>query len=310
MKDDEVRHLNVSAAAAGVRLDRFLSDRFSLTRGAAGRLIAAGAVTHNGRIGRRGDLLAEGDVLKVDASLLALGDRAQPDPDLGLAVHYEDEDLVVVDKPAGMPSHPLRPGERGTLASALLAHYPEMGEVGRSAREPGLVHRLDIDTSGLLLCARHPRAFTALSAALGAGHIDKQYEAIALGHVEAARLHEGYLSARGATVRIQATPGRGCKPVRTEILASEPCGDHSRVRLRVHTAGRHQIRAHLAHLGHPLYGDVRYGGHTAYDRGGHVLHATSLAFEHPVSGRPVEVRSPAPDRFEICASHLDQRPRA
>jgi 23S rRNA pseudouridine1911/1915/1917 synthase len=292
-------------ATAGQRLDRFVCAQFSsLGRAAARRLIAAGEVRLNGRPAAPGARVHAGDEVEV-ALAAALDPRAaQPDADAPLCVLYQDEAVVCADKPAGMPAHPLRPGERGTLASALLTRYPELAQVGYSPREPGIVHRLDTDTSGVMLAARDQAAFAALRAQLERGEIDKRYLALCAGVPAAPAVHEAWLSARGARVSVRPAQFASARRVQTELLDVQPVGAYALVTARVHVARRHQIRAHLAALGHPIAGDLVYGGPvlTGLDR--HFLHASELSFMHPRTGERTTVRAPLPAELQAVLEAL------
>jgi 23S rRNA pseudouridine1911/1915/1917 synthase len=291
----------VVAEQAGVRLDRFVCDHLTgLSRASARRGIEQGLVRVNGARAAAGRRLHEGDLVQLDA-LQALGEgpivRALPEPGLPLRVLHEDAQLLVVDKPAGMPSHPLAPGERGTLASALLARYPELAGVGYSAREPGLVHRLDTGTSGLLLVARDAASFQALRSALREGAIEKRYQALCAGSVQAPAVREAFLSARGARVTVRDSAFATAEPIATELLAAELLSGYSLVTVRAARARRHQLRAHLAALGHPIVGDARYGGPALPGLTRHLLHASELALRHPRTGANVRVLAELPADF-------------
>lgn len=293
--------LSVDTGQVGTRLDRFVADAFpGAGRAAVARLIAAGGVLVNGRTVRKGDPLRAGD--QVQLSSVPGPSVAQPDAAVALRVLHEDGQVVVVDKPAGQPSHPLRSEELGTLASGLLARYPEMGEVGYHAREPGIVHRLDVGTSGLMLAARDPSSFAVLRRELLAGRIHKTYLAVCAGRVRAPTTLHGYLDASGPTVHVREQPTAGARAVTLEVIDSEPGArpDTSVVRVSAPFAGRHQIRAQLAAAGHPLLGDVRYGGPDvdgADELAHHLLHACTLRFTHPASGDEVAVDSGVPELF-------------
>lgn len=287
------------AEADGQRLDRFVCDRLPrLGRAGARRLIEAGSVQINGRRAAAGQRLQQGDVvalLGVPASNDAL-----PDPSVVLRVVHEDAWLVVVDKAAGMPAHPLRPGELGTLASGLLARYPELAGVGYSAREPGIVHRLDTETSGLMLAARDPTTFEALRESLERGAIDKRYLALCSGQLAAPAVHKAWLSARGARVTLRAQPFAGATQIATECISARALGSWTLVELRAAHARRHQLRAQLAALGHPIAGDVLYGGALFPGLARHFLHASALAFSHPRTGATLQLEAPLPRELEAA----------
>jgi 23S rRNA pseudouridine1911/1915/1917 synthase len=289
--------------AEGQRLDRFLCERSaSLGRAAARRLIEAGLVRVNERKVAPGSRLRAGD--RVELRDIPTSAAALADPSQRLVVVHEDAWLVAVDKPGGTPSHPLRPGELGSLASALLARYPEMASVGYSLREPGIVHRLDTDTSGLILAARDGETFAALRAQLEQGAIDKRYVALCLGAPAAPAVHEAWLSARGRKVTARESVFAGAQRVQTELLDARAIGAWSLATLRVRHARRHQIRAHLALLAHPIAGDALYGGPALSGLGRHFLHASELRFRHPRTDAPLAIRAPLPPELNAVLEQV------
>ena len=295
----------VDAAAAGERLDHFARRHWpQLSRMALAALIARGAVRVNGRSASKGRLLCEGD--RVEAAEADLPASAQPeaDPALPLRVLYEDKWLVVVDKAAGVPSHALRPGERATVASALLARYPEMAGVGYRPLEPGLLHRLDTETSGILIAARDSATFDQLRAAHARGAIDKQYLALCAGRLEP-RVEHAYLNAAQRRVRVTRQPTPGARPISSEIRqATLLAGAWSLVQVGVAFAARHQVRAHLAALGHPIAGDALYGGPSLPGLTHHFLHASDAALKHPVSGEALQIHAELPEDLAALVAEL------
>lgn len=276
--------LEVEQADAGQRLDVTLARRVpGCSRGRARALIEAGAVRVDGRPVQKAWVLREGERVTVE-QLPAPGDfRASPDPDLALHVLLETEDFVVVDKPAGVPSHPLREGERGTLAGALVARYPEMRDVGYRRREPGILHRLDTHTSGVMLAARNPDAFRSLEQQLRSGQIEKRYLARCVGTFAAPRIIDVPIAGDPrdrrkvrACVDPREAKRLGAQPARTEVLSSRPAAYGSLVEVRADRARRHQVRVHLASIGHPLLGDTLYGGPRLRNPDHHLLHAVAL----------------------------------
>ncbi len=269
---------------AGERLDVVLTRRVpELSRSRAKALIEEGGVRVDGRSVKKSYAVAVGDRVTL-AGLPGPADfYATPDPDLTLEVLLENECYVIVDKPAGVPSHPLKEGELGTLASALVARYPEMSDVGYSKREPGILHRLDNDTSGVMLAARDQETFDELRRQLQAGEIEKRYLARCRGVVPAPMVIDT-LIARDPHDRRKVracTDPREIKrlhaqPARTEVLNSTPAEHGSLIEVRANNARRHQIRAHLASIGHPLLGDTLYGGPALATGNRHLLHALSI----------------------------------
>jgi 23S rRNA pseudouridine1911/1915/1917 synthase len=286
-----MRHeLTVEATEGGARLDTFVGARLQLSRSRLRQLFEAGQVRVDGRRARKGDSLAAGQRVVVEheaVSAAATGDASVP-----LAVLHEDEALVVVDKPAGMPCQPLQPGESGTVANALLARYPEMSGVGDDPREAGLCHRLDVETSGVLLAARTRPAWEALRAAFGAEReVDKRYLALVAGPLAEAGVIEVPLKHAGDHVRPDFAEGR---PARTEFRVVARRGPYALVEVQLVTGVLHQVRAHLAGVGAPIVGDRLYDGPEEPGLGRFFLHAAALAVTHPTTGHRLQVASPLP----------------
>lgn len=286
----EQRSFVVSGPEPPARLDHYLRERdLGLSRRQLMQLFEAGHVRVNGRLASKGTRVQPGDhieVLGIPAETGPAADYAVP-----LRIIYEDSHLLVVDKPAGIPSHALRPGERGTVVSALLARYPELRGVGYRELESGLLHRLDNDTSGLLLAARDQPTFEQLRAAHERDEFEKRYLALVRGRPDVATLR-AYLRADRRNVRVQREPFPGGKPIAAEILSSEPYADHCLVCVRVARAARHQVRAQLAELGHPIAGDEQYGGAILPGLSRHFLHASELAF--PYAGSRLQLTAALP----------------
>ncbi len=293
------QHISVGEADAGKRLDqvvrRLLPGR---SRAALADAVAAGQVRVNGRRASKGLVLQAGDLLELELLEQSLGGGPAPDPTLPLPVLYEDAFLVVVDKPAGVPSAALRTGELGTVASALLAHYPEMAKVGYRPLEPGLLHRLDTSTSGVLLAARDADTFAALRLAHERREIDKTYVALCVGRVQAPQTLRAFLRADQRRVRVQSEPVAGARAVQLELVSSEPAGTWSLVQVRVPFAARHQVRAQLSAIGHPIAGDTLYGGPSLPELRRHFLHAAELRLRHPKTGQALQVRAPLPAELQ------------
>lgn len=276
--------LEVDEDDAGHRLDVFLARRLSgLSRARAKRMVEGGGVLVDGRRVRKSYIVVRGDRIALENPLPAGDFHAQPDPDLSLEIAYETDRYVLVEKPAGVPSHPLEEGELGTLAGALVARYPEMRGVGYSKREPGLLHRLDTHTSGLMLAARNQAAFHELREQLRSGEIEKRYLARCEGVVDAPMVIETAIAndpRNPRKVRACTDPREikrlGAQAARTEIISCVPAAFGSLIELRANNARRHQIRVHLASIGHPLLGDTLYGGPALAEPPHHLLHASAI----------------------------------
>jgi 23S rRNA pseudouridine1911/1915/1917 synthase len=276
--------LEIGQEEDGQRLDVVLSRRVpELSRARAKALVEEGVVRVCGRRAKRSYKVTRGDRITIDNMPAPLDFHAAPDPNLALEVLLENDAYVVVDKPAGMPSHPLREGELGTLANALVARYPEMRGVGYRKREPGILHRLDTDTSGVMLAARDQETFETLRRQLQAGEIEKRYLARCQGIVPAPIVIDLPIAndpRDRRRVRVCNDPREikrlRARSARTEVLSSSPAEHGSLVEVRAYNARRHQIRAHLASIGHPLLGDTLYGGPPLEPPNRHLLHALSI----------------------------------
>jgi 23S rRNA pseudouridine1911/1915/1917 synthase len=280
-------------AAAGPRLDRYLAENVTgLTRSAAGRLAREGQVRVNGRTARPADPVQQGDVVELErASPIAV----EPQPEaIPLEVLYEDADLVVVVKPAGMVAHPAAGHHSGTLVHALLGLGGSWSAVAGEAR-PGLVHRLDKGTSGLLVAARTDAAHQALSAQLADRTMSRTYQAIAVGRIEGpAGVLEGDIG-RHPRDRKRMAVVAGGRWARTRYEVLEALRGHTLLRCDLETGRTHQIRVHLAAFGHPIAGDRAYGGGSAAQRP--MLHAWRLKLRHPRTGEAMSFESPPPEDF-------------
>jgi 23S rRNA pseudouridine1911/1915/1917 synthase len=304
-------HEVLPAALAGERVDRIVSLITGVTRSEATELVAAGAVEVNGEVVRtKSRRLDEGDAVEVSWEPPEGPSLPQGEPDIDFVVVADDDDVIVVDKPAGLVVHPGAGNWSGTLVNGLLARYPDLAEVGDPAR-PGIVHRLDKDTSGLMMVARSARAYEALVAQLSARTVDRRYQALVWGHPE---VSHGVVDAPiGRSVRDptrMAVTERGRDAVtRYEVIDrfDEPVAVAS-VACKLETGRTHQIRVHLTALGHPVVGDDRYHGvRESLVVPRLFLHAGELGFEHPVSGDSVSYTSVLPDDLVGVLAGLGNR---
>jgi 23S rRNA pseudouridine1911/1915/1917 synthase len=321
----------VDPAEASSRLDQFVAKRTGLSRAAAMRLVNEGQVLLDGRVGRKGAMLVVGQTV-------ALHEQPRdprmtppvPQPELPLSVLYEDDAVVVVNKPAGMPCHPLRAGELQTVANALVARYPECARASDSRREGGLCHRLDTFTTGALLAARNAAAWRLLRGAFSAGRVEKEYLALVAGVPAdeqfelALPLLAGAGSEGSRRVLVAATPDqmyrRDAQDAYTRFVVEQRGRRYTLIKALAQTGRRHQIRAHLAHLGLPLVGDELYGGSppplglplpeaTLAAARGYFLHAARLRFPAvsaaAAEGAMLTVDAPLPQaRAELLAALL------
>jgi 23S rRNA pseudouridine1911/1915/1917 synthase len=291
------RHaLVVAPEHAGARLDLYVAGQLALSRTQAATLVANGHVTVDGRREKASWRVRDGE--RVDVNVPPPPGRAVVPEDIPLDVVYEDEELVVIDKPAGMVVHPAPGNWTGTLVNALVGRGQALADGGGEER-PGLVHRIDKDTSGLLLVAKTERAHRVLSAELAARRIVRRYAAVCWGHLKEDRLTVERPIGRDPRDRKRMAIVQGGKAARTDFvrLARFDAGDLLRAHL--HTGRTHQIRVHLASTGHPVLGDDTYGGGGGRRLVGlapqrHFLHAAWLRFRHPATGAALDFRAPLP----------------
>ena len=307
MREDAFEQLAVLAEHAGTRLDTFLSMQTELSRSAAAKLIENGSVLVNGEVQNKRYAIKETDQI---AYFLPepLPSEAEPE-DIPLDIIYEDEDLLVICKKKGMVVHPAPGNERGTLVNALLYHCKDsLSGIGGTVR-PGIVHRIDKDTAGLLAVAKNDFAHLSLSSQLATHHMHRIYHALANG---------GFKDEKGT---VSAPIGR--HPIDRKKMAVISDGSHSAkeavthfevleshdavsyLKLKLETGRTHQIRVHMAHLGHPLLGDTLYGGgNRPFEKKhaqllcGQCLFAKELSFTHPRTGKEVHFEAPLPADFE------------
>ena len=281
--------LLVPPEASGERLDQFLATHLG-SRAQAQRQIEAGAVTRGGLPARKNDRVRAGETIEVRAAAPA-APLLDDDPSR-IAVVYEDGDLLVVDKPAGMVVHPAGPHRGGTLSEALLARGAAGGEPWR----PGIVHRLDRDTSGLLVVAKGDEAHRRLAAALAAREVVREYLALVEGRPPA---RTGTIDAplgrdRRARTRRSIDTDRP-REARTHFSLEEALPAATLLRVRLETGRTHQIRVHFQAIGHPICGDREYGGALRYGLRRQFLHAARLELAQPFSGEPLAFSAPLPD---------------
>jgi 23S rRNA pseudouridine1911/1915/1917 synthase len=295
------RTLQLPADVSGRRLDVVVGEVLGLSRARVKTLFEKGAVRVDGRRPSKGDKATGGARVEVELSEEAAALLAEPG--LGLPLLYEDAWLVAVDKPAGMPSHPLQPGETGTAANALVARFPEVAQAAEEVREGGLVHRLDIETYGVLLAARDRETWEALRALFRQRAVDKRYWALVSGPIADQGAIELPLRHKGETrVEPALDGGEAGREALSEFRVLARQGELSLVEVRILTGVLHQVRAHLAAIGAPVVGDTLYGGRPLAGLGRFFLHARSLGLVHPKSALWLHIESPlAPELLRALA---------
>ena len=290
---------HIPDALDGERLDRVVALVTGASRSRAGELIDGGAVLVDGTIiTTRARRVHADETVEITGVVEAVPSAPRPDATVDVTVVHEDPHLVVVDKRAGVVVHPGAGNPDRTLVNGLLARYPELAGVGASDR-PGIVHRLDKGTSGLLLVARTNGAYHSLVAQLSARTISRGYVALVWGHVEPA---QGVIDApigRSDRERTRMAVSAQGRDARTHYVVDRTFTDPAPLSLlscRLETGRTHQIRVHLAAIGHAVVGDDRYGGRRPQLRVARpFLHAASLRLEHPITGGPLAFESSLPD---------------
>lgn len=289
----------VCQSESGMRLDKWLASHFpALSRESWKRSITGNLVSVNGNFVVPSRMLVAGDAVEVMIPTEEADERPKAES-IPIRILFEDEWLAVIDKPAGLVVHPACGHEGGTLVNALLERFPnQLSDLAGSDR-PGIVHRLDKETSGVILIARDNRTHRMLSDLFRTGQIGRYYDAIVRGLPQASRgLIEAPI-ARGEVNRKKMEIRESGKEARTEFELLAGSKEHAHLRCRLLTGRTHQIRVHLAYIGHPVIGDALYGGRRRpEDPPHHLLHASELSFTHPVTQQRLVCRSPLPGRFD------------
>ena len=290
--------LKVTPEAGGSRLDVFIGHSLHLSRAQVKKLFERGAIRLDGRRAKKGDSVKAGQSVRV--LLPTAQGSVTPEPGAPLSVLHVDDALVFLDKPAGTPTHPIDTAESGTLANALVARFPECATAAADPREAGLCHRLDVDTSGVIVAARDLKTWRRMRELFGAGEIDKRYLALVAGpiadrgEIDVPLRHR---AGRGTRVKPALSGETGARRAESLFRVLARASEYALVEVQIITGVLHQVRAHLAAIGAPVVGDVLYGGraHPALRR--FFLHARSLELNHPQTKARLKVESPLPEEL-------------
>jgi 23S rRNA pseudouridine1911/1915/1917 synthase len=293
--------------ASTERLDRFLADQLGISRTQAARLVADKLVSIEGKTARASRLLSRGERVTVLIPEQQAPRSIVP-ASIPLNLIYEDEDLAVINKPAGLVVHPAPGHWNDTLVNALVARGTTLA--GGAEGRPGIVHRLDRDTSGLMIVAKNDLAHRRLGAAIAARRVKRSYAALVWGHLDASAVRIEAPVARHPQDRKRMAISAAGRSARTDAEVVARFDSVDLLRLELHTGRTHQIRVHLEHVGHPIVGDPVYAGggsrrisgparrgalHLEQNTPRQALHAAALAFRHPVSGAPLEFQAEWPE---------------
>ena len=312
-----IQTLTVPGDSDDLRLDRYLASVLALSRSQLQRLIKDGCVLVVGRVAKANQPVKRGQEISIEVPALI---DAAPQPEaLPLPIVYQDHDLIVVDKPAGMVVHPAAGHASGTLVNALLHHVDDLSGIGGEKR-PGIVHRLDNGTSGLMVVAKHDRAHEELARQFAEREVEKEYLALVWGEVMAGRRIDAPIGRDPNNRKKMSSESARVRRTRaavTRIVRAEHFGRMlTMVQVAIHTGRTHQIRVHLSAIGHPIVGDALYGGvHrrvagdlravTHLDRP--FLHAAHLVFTHPEDGRKMEFTSAMPGELQKVLDELREK---
>lgn len=299
--------LELEPTEEGLRLDVFLAGALpGLSRSGVQRLMEAGQVTLEGKALKKNARTALGEVYRVEIS--EPEEAGLTPQDIPLDVRYEDGDLLVINKPRGMVVHPAPGHPDGTLVNALLYHCGEsLSGIGGVAR-PGIVHRIDKDTSGLLIVAKNDFAHQGLSEQLKDHSLFREYEAVVIGNLkEDAGTVNAPIGRHPTDRQRMAVTEKGSRPAVTHWRVLERWGDYTHILCKLETGRTHQIRVHMAYLGHPLLGDLTYGRKKP-EKGlsGQFLHARRLRFFHPRTGEEIVVEAPLPEELQAVLKKLGE----
>lgn len=296
---------NIKAEASGARIDVFITESLpEISRNGAQRLLEDGCVTLHGIAVRKSYKVCAGDEFEIE--LPEPEESALTPEDIPLDIVFEDDDVIVVNKPRGMVVHPAPGHAGGTLVNALMYHCGDsLSGIGGEKR-PGIVHRIDMDTSGLLIVAKNDRAHAFLSSQLADRSLSRTYEAVVYGRVKSdSGVVDAPIGRHPTDRKRMAVTERGSRNAVTHYEVIARYNGFTHIRCKLETGRTHQIRVHMAYIGHPLVGDLVYGKKKP-DKGisGQCLHARELKFIHPATGEEIHLTTELPDYFRDVLSRL------
>ena len=295
--------VRIEASVAGQRLDKAVAELTYLSRSLANEQIKDGRILVNGQAKKAKYAVKEGDIIYYELPEPEVVEYVAED--IPLEIVYQDEDVAVINKPQGMVVHPSAGHTSGTLVNALMYHIQDLSGINGVLR-PGIVHRIDKDTSGLLMVAKNDQAHVALADELKDKKSLRKYWAIVHGNLPNDRgVIEAPIGRSEKDRKKQAVTAKG-KPALTRFQVLERFGDYSLVELQLETGRTHQIRVHMAYIGHPVAGDEVYGPRKTLKGHGQFLHARTLGFTHPRTGEVLEFTAEAPAIFQETLEKLRQ----
>lgn len=282
-------------AEGGVRLDKFIADKSELSRSAAARLIEQGQVTIAGKIAAKKDVPAQGELVVIQLPEPQATDILPEN--IPLEIVYEDDDLLVVNKPKGMVVHPAAGHTSGTLVNALMFHCGQSLSGINGELRPGIVHRIDKDTSGLLMVAKNDFAHIGLSEQIKEHSFTREYETVVCGAVKQGGTIDAPIGRNKTDRKKMCVTTLNSKNAITHFELIRQYAGYAHLRVKLQTGRTHQIRVHMAYTGHPVAGDCVYGNGKPAWLGGQCLHAKKVGFIHPRTGEYLEFESALPEYF-------------
>jgi len=300
-----LKTITIDCDTGGERLDTFLASIIDgLTRSAAQRLIESGRVTLSDAPTRKNHRTSPGESYAV--TLDDPEEMAAAPQDIPLDVVYEDSDVIVINKPRGMVVHPAPGHSDGTLVNALLSHCGDSLSGIGGVKRPGIVHRIDKDTSGLIIAAKNDRAHIALAGQLAARTLTREYDAIVRGALKTDRgTIDAPIGRHPQDRKRQAVTEKNSRPAVTHYEVVAVYSGYTHVRCRLETGRTHQIRVHMAHIGHPILGDAVYGRKKPeLGLSSQCLHARKLKFLHPATNEPIQLESELPEYFKTVLGSM------
>ena len=289
----------------GIRIDKYLTDNTEYTRSKIQKMIDNGNILVNGKEVKSSYILKENDKIDIEE----YNEEVDIVPEnIPLDIYYEDDDLIVVNKPSGMVVHPAPGNYTGTLVNALMYHTNNLSTVNTSIR-PGIVHRIDADTSGLLLVAKNDKAHLKMSEQIKDRKVNKKYIALVRGIIKENEATINMPIARNKKDRKKMAVDKDGKEAITHFKVLRRYDKYTLLEVKIDTGRTHQIRVHMAEIGHPVIGDEVYSnGKNEFNVKGQMLHAKSLDFEHPITGKKMHLEAELPDYFkkviDICEERL------
>lgn len=294
--------MEILAKQNDIRIDKYLREETTYSREVITKMLMSGYIKVNGKITKPSYKVKENDCIEIDESYIKPINVLPKE--MPLDIYYEDDDIIVVNKPSGLTVHPGSGNYDNTLVNGLLHYTERLSDVAEDKR-PGIVHRLDKDTSGLMLVAKSNKAHEILADDFKNKRVERIYYALIEGHLEAANIFIDAPIGRDQNNFQKMTVKKGGKSARTHATVLQKYVGYSLIKLKLETGRTHQIRVHMAYIGHPIVNDPVYGKNKATEFG-QMLHSKEIRFQHPVTGKTLEFSADLPKEFEDFLKTLEK----